>query len=151
MTNIQMYSADLATFVATLQKDMLPEDVQERVRYLLLDHLAVTLRGSLLPSSLAVYTMLDTLPGAYLAEGVTLLGREQRAEASWGALVNGVAAHGLEMDDVENRSSLHPGVVVFPAAFALAEQLHSSLDDFYAAIVAGDIACWSGTQPSIGV
>jgi 2-methylcitrate dehydratase PrpD len=134
-----MYTADLATFVATLQKNSLPQEVQERVRYLLLDYLAVTLRGSLLPSSLAVYDMLNVVPGAYIhaSEGVTLLGREQRAEASWAALVNGVAAHGIEMDDVENRSSLHPGVVVFPAALALAEQLHSSLADFYTAIVAG--------------
>ncbi len=140
MTDIQnerMYTADIATFVATLQRDVLPEEVQERVRYLLLDYFAVTLRGSRLPSSLAAYKLLDALPGSYVPEGVTLVGREQRAEASWAALVNGVAAHGLEMDDVENRSSLHPGVVVFPAALALAEQLHSSLDDFYAAIVAG--------------
>lgn len=132
-----MYTANLAAFVATLQKNALPEDVQERVRYLLLDYLAVTLRGVHLPSSLAAYKLLDAVPGAYLAEGVTLLGKEQRAEASWAAVVNGVAAHGLEMDDVENRSSLHPGVVVFPAVIALAEQLSSSLDDFYAAIVAG--------------
>ncbi len=140
MTNIssrRAYTAELATFVATLHQAMLPEEVQERVRYLLLDYLAVTLRGSRLPSSLAAYKMLETLPGAYLTQGVTLLGREQRVEASWAALVNGVAAHGLEMDDVENRSSLHPGVVVFPAALALAEQLSSSLADFYAAIVAG--------------
>jgi len=132
-----MYTAELATFVATLHQDMLPTEVQERVRYLLLDFLAVTLRGSLLPSSLTAYKLLDALPGAYLSEGVTLLGRDQQAEASWAALMNGVAAHGLEMDDVENRSSLHPGVVIFPAALALAEQLHSSLTDFYAAIVAG--------------
>ncbi len=135
--NMRMYTAELTEFVATLHTFTLPEEVQERVRYLLLDYLAVTLRGSRLPSSLAAYTMLDILPGAYLPEGVTVLGKVQRAEASWAAMVNGVAAHGLEMDDVENRSSLHPGVVVFPAALALAEQLRSSLDDFYAAIVAG--------------
>ncbi|GAC1400591.1 MAG: MmgE/PrpD family protein [Ktedonobacteraceae bacterium] len=133
------YTEELATFIATLQSDTLPAHVQERVRYLLLDYLAVTLRGSLLPSSLAAYTMLDALLGAYtkILEGATLIGKEQRAEAAWAAMVNGVASHGLEMDDVENRSSLHPGVVVFPAALALAEQLSSSLDDFYAAVVAG--------------
>lgn len=135
--NTKAYTTNLATFVSLLQRDALSEEVQERVRYLLLDYLGVTLHGSLLPSSLAAYEMLQTLPGAYLAQGVTLLGREQRAEASWAALANGVAAHGLEMDDVENRSSLHPGVVVFPAALALSEQLGSSLDDFYAAVVAG--------------
>jgi 2-methylcitrate dehydratase PrpD len=41
------------------------------------------------------------------------------------------------MDDVENRSSLHPGVVVFPAALALAEQIGSTPADFYSAVVAG--------------
>ena len=53
------------------------------------------------------------------------------------SLANGIAAHGLEMDDVENRSSLHPGVVVFPAALALAEQIGSSPADFYSAVIAG--------------
>jgi 2-methylcitrate dehydratase PrpD len=71
-------------------------------------------------------------PGA-----ATIFGRQERAEAAWTALANGIASHGLEMDDVENRSSLHPGVVVFPAALALAEQPGSSPADFYAAVVAG--------------
>ena len=70
-------------------------------------------------------------------QGSTIYGGRERAEAAWAALANGVAAHGLEMDDVENRSSLHPGVVVFPAVLALAEQLASSPTDIYAAVVAG--------------
>src|SRR5437588_4136046 len=129
-------SADLAQFCATLRGEDIPVAVRERVRYLLLDHLAVTLRGSILPSSLATYRMLYTIH-ATQPDGVTIFGRDERAEASWAALANGVAAHGLEMDDVENRSSLHPGVVVFPAALALAEQLGTTPADFYAAVVAG--------------
>lgn len=132
-----MTTAELAQFCAMLRGEQLAFAVRERVRYLLLDHLAVTLRGSVLPSSQVAYQMLDTISGAQATHGVTIFGRPERAEASWAALVNGVAAHGLEMDDVENRSSLHPGVVVFPAALALAEQLESSPDDFYAAVVAG--------------
>lgn len=66
----------------------------------------------------------------------TIFGRQECAELSWAALAKGVAAHGLEMDDVENRSSLHPGVVVFPAALTLAEQIGSSPADFYSAVVA---------------
>lgn len=59
---------------------------------------------------------------ANTTQGSTVYGRRERAEAVWAALANGVAAHGLEMDDVENRSSLHPGVVVFPAVLALADK-----------------------------
>ncbi|HEU5227667.1 MAG TPA: MmgE/PrpD family protein [Ktedonobacteraceae bacterium] len=130
-------TAELAQFCATLKAENLPEVVRDRVYYLLLDHLAVTLRGSILPSSQAAYRLLQSIPGAALPQGSTIFGRAERAEASWAALLNGVASHGLEMDDVENRSSLHPGVVVFPAALALAEQLNSSVERFYAAVVAG--------------
>src|ERR1700730_1864639 len=91
----------LAHFCATLRAGELPSHALERVRYLLLDHLAVTLRGSLLPSSQAAYTMLHNMI-AIGSNGVsTIFGRAGRAEASWAALANGIAAHGLEMDDVE--------------------------------------------------
>ena len=129
-------TADLAAFCATLRGEHLPSEVRERVRYLLLDHLAVTLRGSLLPSSGAAYTMVSAMQMGTAQRG-TIFGRSETAEATWAAFANGVAAHGLEMDDVENRSSLHPGVVVFPGALALSEQLGSSPADFYAAVVAG--------------
>ncbi len=131
------YTTELARFCTTLRGEALPQPVQERVRYLLLDHLAVALRGSLLPSSHAAYQALQTIAGSDPSHGVTVLGRKVQAEASWAALANGIAAHGMEMDDVENRSSLHPGVVVFPAALALAEQLGASSEDFSAAVVAG--------------
>src|SRR6266702_7951150 len=129
-------TADLARFCAQLQYEDLTETVRERVRYLLLDHLAVTLRGSSLPSSLAGYQMLEQMAIGNI-NTATIFGRQERAEAAWASLANGIAAHGLEMDDVENRSSLHPGVVVFPAALALAEQLGAAVSDFYAAVVVG--------------
>jgi 2-methylcitrate dehydratase PrpD len=130
-------TSDLAHFCATLRADELPAQVRERVRYLLLDHLAVTLRGSLLPSSQSVYNMLKGMMAVGSAGTATIFGRAERAEASWAAFANGIAAHGLEMDDVENASSLHPGVVVMPAVLALAEQLGSAPSAFYASVVAG--------------
>ena len=96
-------TADLARFCAHLQFEDLSASVRERVRYLILDHLAVTLRGSTLPSSLAGYQMLEQM-AIGSDHGVTIFGRRERAEAEWASLVNGIAAHGLEMDDVENRS-----------------------------------------------
>src|SRR2546430_2189788 len=129
-------TAALARFCAQLQYGDLSAPVCERVRSLLLDHLAVTLRGSALPSSLAGYQMLEQVAIGNI-NTATIFGRQERAEAAWASLANGIAAHGLEMDDVENRSSLHPGVVVFPAALALAEQIGSQPADFYSAVVAG--------------
>src|SRR5256886_15807126 len=129
-------TADLARFCARLQYKDLSETVRERVRFLLLDHLAVTLRGSALPSSLAGYQMLEQM-AIGSTKTATIFGRQERVEATWASLANGIAAHGLEMDDVENRSSLHPGVVVFPAVLALAEQIGSQPADFYSAVIAG--------------
>ena len=129
-------TTDLACFCARLQYEDLSAPVRERVRYLLLDHLAVTLRGSTLPSSVVGYQMLESMAIGNF-DTATIFGRQERAEAAWAALANGIAAHGLEMDDVENRSSLHPGVVVFPAALALAEQIGSSPADFYSAVIVG--------------
>src|SRR5215470_6500966 len=103
-------TAELARFCALLQA--IPAAVRERVRYLLLDHLGVTLGGSILPSSLATYRTLQQMAIGDSGKA-TIFGRRERADAAWAALANGVAAHGLEMDDVENKSSLHPGVVVF--------------------------------------
>src|SRR5260370_9617644 len=130
-------TSDLAHFCATLRGDELPDHARERVRYLLLDHLAVTLRGSRLPARQAAYSMLQPMRATGSTGASTIFGRPERAEASWAAFANGVAAHGLEMDDVENASPLHPGVVVMPAALALAEQRGSSAAAFYAAVVAG--------------
>lgn len=127
-------TAELARFCALLQS--IPAAVRERVRYLLLDHLAVAFGGSILSSSLATYRTLQQMATGDTGKA-TIFGRRERADAAWAALANGVAAHGLEMDDVENNSSLHPGVVVFPAALALAEQTGASPADFYAAVVAG--------------
>lgn len=129
-------TSDLARFCSELKYKDLSTEVRERLSYLLLDHLAVTLRGSTLPSSIVGYHMLESM-AIVSGGGATIFGRRERTEASWAALVNGIAAHGLEMDDVENRSSLHPGVVVFPAALALSEQICSPPEDFYAAVVAG--------------
>lgn len=133
---MRQQSADLAQFCAQVQAWQMAPVVLERVRALLLDHLAVTLRGSLLPASQAVYQLVQNAAGQH-AGGVTIVGRRERAEASWAALANGTAAHALGMDDVECRSSLHPGAVVFPAVLALAEQETAADDDFYAAVIAG--------------
>src|SRR5581483_3281027 len=96
---LQQPTSDLAHFCATLQAEELAGQVRERVRYLLLDHLAVTLRGSLLPSSQAAYDMLHSMKAIGNDGASTIFGRVERAEASWAAFANGIAAHGLEMDD----------------------------------------------------
>jgi 2-methylcitrate dehydratase PrpD len=59
--------------------------------------------------------------------------------------VNGVAAHGLEMDDTHQPGSLHPGVTVFSAALALLDEEgpeNGGAARFVPAVIAGyEVAC----------
>jgi 2-methylcitrate dehydratase PrpD len=73
----KQYTTDLARLCANLSSEDISPVVRERVRYLLLDHPAVTLRGSLLPSSPATYQMLYTVHGIH-AEEVTISGGYER-------------------------------------------------------------------------
>jgi 2-methylcitrate dehydratase PrpD len=73
----KQYTADLARLCANLSSEDISPAVRERVRYLLLDHLVVTLRGLLLPSSLATFQMLYTVHGIH-AEEATISGRHER-------------------------------------------------------------------------
>ena len=124
----------LASFCTALRFADLPSLVVERTKDLLLDYLGVCYRGMQTASSRATLRAVDALSGAGPS---TVVGRERGGAAAWAALVNGTAAHALEMDDVTSKSSLHPGVAVFPAVLALAEELDVSPREVILAAVAG--------------
>src|SRR5712692_3861845 len=123
---------ELADFCARLRFDRLPAEVVERTKDLLLDHLGVCWRGMHADSSAAVLRAARAL-----ADGgrSTVVGQAERLSPAWAALVNGTAAHAIEMDDVASKSSLHPGVPVFPAALALAEELDASAEALLVAVI----------------
>ena len=75
-------TADLARFCAEIQYEDLSSIVRERVRYLLLDHLAVTIRGSVLPSSLAGYQMLEQM-AIGSTKTATIFGRQTVSPGHW--------------------------------------------------------------------
>ncbi len=123
---------ELAEFVAATTAAQALPPVEQRARDLLLDHCGVLIGGSVEGAG--------SRAGAYAREGsageasVHLSGR---TTAPLAALANGIAAHALELDDVTNESSLHPGVVVWPAALAAVERRGGTLGDLLTAGVAG--------------
>jgi 2-methylcitrate dehydratase PrpD len=66
-----------------------------------------------------------------------IVGTQEKAPYLYSALANGTSSHSIEMDDVNNESSLHPGVVVFPAALATGEMAGASGKRFILAAVLG--------------
>ncbi|HEY56322.1 MAG TPA: MmgE/PrpD family protein [Dehalococcoidia bacterium] len=110
---------EIAGFCHKLGYQGLSPEVVDRVRYLALDFLGVAARGSLERSSRVVRSFITDVDNA--AGGCVVIGSDLRASAHYAALANGAAAHSLELDDVSNESSSHPGVAIFPAALAAAE------------------------------
>ncbi len=128
-------TAGLASRCAGVAWDGMPPPVRERTKELVLDLIGVALRGGREPSSLAAREAIRDLDGGN--GGASVFGSAHRLHPPWAALANGTGAHALELDDVTTESSLHPGVAVIPAAFALAEQRGASGLAFLGAVAAG--------------
>jgi 2-methylcitrate dehydratase PrpD len=91
-------------------------DVDQRARALLVDYLAVCRRGrSSGPGTAATKVVVE--PGPCVVEGTPL-----RTTAQTAALVNGIAAHAIELDDTYEPASAHPGVAVWPAVLAVGDE-----------------------------
>ncbi len=125
----------LATFLAELRYDDLPEEVVRRAEELFLDWLASALAGR----SARPITILDQLAVTMgPADGpCELLGSRRRTSPLFAALVNGASSHVVEQDDVHNEAVFHPGTVVWPAALATAQDTGASGRDLITAAVAG--------------
>ncbi len=135
MASASMTAAQrLGQMCADLSWERLPADVGRRAAELTLDHLGVAIRGSTEPSTGPVRAVVS----GYLAtNGSSAVGVPSRLVPAVAALLNGTAAHAVELDDVTRESSLHPGVTVIPAALAVAEQRDAPGRAFLEAVVAG--------------
>ena len=124
----------LANFYSELDYEDLSPQVVDRAKYFCLDYLGVAIRGSITPSSVSMRQALKILS----ADGESVvMGTSMRTAPQYAALGNGTAAHSLEMDDVSNDSSLHPGVATLPAAFACGDLERVSGRDLITSVTAG--------------
>ena len=125
--------------LVTRRIEQYPADIIELAKQCVTDFLAVTLAGTRETGSLAVAAeLLDGRDG----EGpAALIGLAQRASVLDAALINGMAAHALDYDDVSLPMSAHASVVILPALLALAEKRKASgrqvLESFVAGYEAG--------------
>lgn len=125
---------ELTVFCSHIDFTDLAEAVVDRCRYLLLDFLGLALRGREIDSS---QTMLRFALAQGGAGRAAVIGTNHRLSPPWAALVNGTAAHALELDDVVNEASLHPGTVIFPAVLALGQELAAGTGEIITAAVLG--------------
>jgi len=126
---------ELAKYCHSLKFQQLPHEVVDRVKYFFLDFIGVCIRGSQEDSSKSMYRFIREMGRS--RQGGVVIGTKERAPHLYSALANGTSAHAIEMDDVNNESSLHPGVVVFSAALATSEMVGGSAKKLIEAAILG--------------
>ena len=126
---------EIARWISQLRYADLPARTRETVRIALLDTLGCGAYGHSTPWARMVLQWARA--GAPARGEATVWGEAAPSlRAADAALVNGVAAHGFELDDYHN-AKLHAGAVVIPAALAMAEKLDASGERLVTAIAAG--------------
>lgn len=125
-------TADLGRFVAELRLESVPEQGRAIAKTGFADCYAVMVAGVREP---AVGLVDRTLARAADGDGASLIPGGERRRVEDAALVNGVAAHVLDYDDVALDG--HPSAVLVPAILAQAEASGSSGAEMLAAYVAG--------------
>ena len=129
----------LAERAATWQRCLLETDVEWAARRALLDWFATTLPGTVLPPAtlLAKATSNETGRG----EAVCYVdGRKSTARRA--ALINAVASHTVEFDDIYKDGGYHPGSPTISAALALAQEIGAPLEDLHRSIIGGyEVGC----------
>lgn len=136
MTDTTSPTAALARFAAELTYDSIPPAVREHAKLCLLDTIGCGLYGSTLTWVRIVRQTVVDVDETARAE---LWASGELASAPHAALINGMAIHAFELDDLHRDSIVHPGSVVVSAALAAARCRREPVsgEDLVTAMVAG--------------
>lgn len=127
-------SDQLAAFVCDTNYETLPVEALDMAKLCFLDWLGSVYAGKTSQSAVAMLLVAKSLGGNPEA---TVIPDGSRSSAYIAALVNGAAAHVVEMDDLHKGSVLHPGAPVISAALAMAEREGASGGELLVAIATG--------------
>ncbi|MDV9172930.1 MmgE/PrpD family protein, partial [Streptomyces sp. W16] len=122
----------LADFAVARRATPLAEDVRHAAVRATVDWVSATVPGSCTRAARALTEALDPGPGRS-----RLIPSGQATDVRTAALLNGTAAHAAELDDIYRDAFYHPGAPTIAAAFAVADQLDSSGEDFLRAVTIG--------------
>jgi 2-methylcitrate dehydratase PrpD len=124
----------LAEFLSGLRFEDRPTAVINTAKQCLLDTVGVGIGATRWPWPRMTA---EVMAEAGHARKCSLWGQSLRTSPAGAALVNGVAAHGIEMDDRSPRASAHPGAYAVSAAFAVTESRSAPGSELITSIVAG--------------
>ena len=126
----------LAEFVANLSFDDLPIEVVDRIKFLIMDTVGISIRAmhdsESTPSLLAANQAMG-----YLGGQCRVIGTHTKYTPAGAAMINGTLAHSLDFDDTHAAGSIHASAPIIPAALAAAEMIGADGKKVITAIAAG--------------
>ena len=129
-----MYAAERCGAWAEAQRGRpLAPEVLHHAKRAVIDWHAALYPGAVLPPA----TLLEQSLADELDHGEALLALGKRATTRAAALINGTAAHTVEVDDIYRDGIYHPGAPTIAAALAVAEMKNLSGAAFLRAVVVG--------------
>src|SRR4051794_22793724 len=127
---------ELAALAMAMRGTPLSTETADRAERAVLDWIGVTLGGSRAAPAAALTGGLGLLTGASRIVG------GGTAPPPVAALINGTAAHTLELDDIYAPGLFHPGAPIIAAGLAVADQAGASGDRLLRAVVTGyEVGC----------
>lgn len=127
----------LAQFSCSLQLSDVPKSVVNAARYCVLDTIGSALGAANYAEIPALFREFSNWSGSVWGLSSSAWGQGERTGVFPAILINSMMAHALEMDDVHTGSKSHPGAVIVPTAWTLAEAMGASGKAFLEAVIAG--------------
>lgn len=139
-----LLTEDLCRFAAGIRFADLPDAAIGRAEAAIADTIGCIIGGI---GASSVRPVLELALDDGGSEQSTILGTRHRLPATAAALVNGMAGHALDFDDISGEMYGHPSVVLVPSLFAVGERIAARGDAVIAAYVAGfEVAAAIGRQ-----
>lgn len=125
-------SSRIADFILNTKYEEIPANVKETCKMALIDYVAVTFHGSITEDT---HIILDYVKSMDNCQECTVFGNKNRFSTDNAALVNAVASHSEDYDDVSLADIAHPSVVLAPVVFAMAEKNNLSGEEMLRAFI----------------
>jgi 2-methylcitrate dehydratase PrpD len=131
----QTLAQQLAQYITDTRYEELPDAVVAKAKQIILDTIGCMVAGyrdDPVGAKITRYVLKQGIPGP-----CTIFGHKQLVGAEHAALLNGIAAHVLELDDVHGPSDNHQAVVIVPAALAVGQMTAASGTELLLSVVLG--------------
>jgi len=129
MTIVQTF----ASFADDFQRRSVAADIIHHAKRAIIDWHAALLPGAVA----APATLLEKALSGELDRGPSKLALGRRATPRAAALINGTAAHTMEVDDIYREAIYHPGAPTIAAALAAADAEGATGESFLRAVIVG--------------